>query len=503
MGVMYRLSHVTKTYGPVTALRDVSIEINAHEVVGIVGENGAGKSTLLKILSGSVTPDSGSIALRGQGIRFKGVSDAMKHGVAMVYQEQSLVPNLSVAENIFLGNEGRSIRAGVVFWRRLWAAARRELELIGSRVSPRAQTESLSFSRRQMIEVAKALATGTRNDEEPVVLLDEPTSVLEPGDIQQLFDVIRRLKEQAAVVFVSHRIDEVLGICDRIYVMRDGEVVGEVRPGELEIQDLYRLMVGRDVMTDYFHEGKTTRAGGSAGVKVEGLSGEGFEDVSFEIRMGEIVSLLGVQESGRESVGKALFGAVPVSRGTVSLEGAPALYKLPADAVAANVGYVPSERKVDGAVLDMSVADNMTLAYPRMVSSAGFVDRSRANALVESWIERLRIKVPGPQTPMRSLSGGNQQKVVLAKWLMNENLRFLILDTPTRGLDVGAKSDVYELMWSLSEQGVCVLLIADSLEEAIYMSHRIITMKDGAITGEFLSHPTQRPTREELLERMV
>jgi len=315
--------------------------------------------------------------------------------------------------------------------------------------------------------------------------------------------VIRRLRQRAAVVFVSHRIDEVLEICDRIYVMRDGEVVAEARPGELEIQDLYRLMVGRDVMTDYFHEGKTTTPLGTAGVAVNAVTGEGFRDVSFEVSKGEIVSLLGVQESGREAVGKALFGAVPVTGGSVTLEGVPALYNLPSEAVAANVGYVPSERKVDGAILDMSVGDNMTLAYPRMIAVKGFIERSRSNALVESWIERLRIKVPGPDTPMRSLSGGNQQKVVLAKWLMNEDLRFLILDTPTRGLDVGAKSDVYELIWSLSERGVCVLLIADSLEEAIYMSHRIITMKDGVVTGEFSSSPSARPTREDLLERMV
>lgn len=503
MDPVYRISNVSKTYGPVKALADVSMEIGAHEVIGIVGENGAGKSTLLKVLSGSVVPDEGSVFLRGKEVRFKGISDAMRNGVAMVYQEQSLVPNLSVAENIFLGNEGKAVRGGILNWRRLWNAAKQELEAIGSQVSPKERTESLSFSRRQMIEVAKALATGTQHDEEPVILLDEPTSVLESGDVEQLFEVIRKLKQQASVLFVSHRIDEVLAICDRIYVMRDGAVVAETRPDDIDIHELYKLMVGRDVMTNYFHEAKTTQPQSEVRVTVEGLSGDGFRDVSFSIGRGEVVSLLGVQESGREAIGRALFGAVPTTAGRVTIDGRDVAYRLPAAAVADNVGYLPSERKVDGAILDMTVAENMTLAYPRMISAGGLIESGKSTELVQSWIDRLRIKVPGPHTPLRSLSGGNQQKVVLAKWLMNDELRLLILDTPSRGLDVGAKSDVYELIWSLSERGISVLLIAESLEEGIYMSHRVITMRDGSVTGEFSSAPGARPSREELLERMV
>lgn len=499
----YRISNVSKSFGSVEALKNVSLEINAHEVVGIIGENGAGKSTLLKILSGSVAPDTGTIELRGGRVAFKSISDAMKQGVAMVYQEQSLIPNISVAENIYLGNEGKSVRSGFLRWANLRNRARQSLQAIGSDVSPTAQTESLSFTRRQMIEVAKALATGEGHDGEPVILLDEPTSVLEQQDIETLFEVIRRIKQQASVIFVSHRIEEVLEICDRIYVMRDGEVVSESVPGDVEVRELFRQMVGRDVDSNYFHDHRQRSDFGSERMVVDKLAGQGFSDVSFAVKSGEIVSLLGVQESGRENVARAIFGAIPTSSGSVVLNGQQVDFSLPHAAVRSGVGYLPSERKTEGAILDMSVGDNLSLAYMKLVSKNGILNRKRQDELAQHWIEKLRIKVDSPETLMRNLSGGNQQKVVLAKWLCNPDLSFLILETPTRGLDIGAKSDVYSIMRDLAESGVAILLVADSLEEGIFMSNRVITMKDGAVTGEFDSSPSGRPSRADLLERMV
>lgn len=503
MNVTYKVDSVSKSFGAVQALKNVTVEIREHEVVGIIGENGAGKSTLLKILSGNVTPDSGSVELRGEGVQFKNISDAMRHGVAMVYQEQSLVPNITVAENIFLGNETDAVRAGVLRWRVLRSRAARALSSIGSDVKPSAATESLSFTRRQMIEVAKALATGAGRDTEPIILLDEPTSVLEQGDIERLFEVVNRLKRQASVIFVSHRIEEVLEICDRIYIMRDGEVVAEKRPAEVETAELFRLMVGREIDSNYFHENRHREPDRNIRLELKGLTAQGCRDVSLRVAEGEIVSLLGVQESGREAVSKAIFGAIPIKSGQVELDGATVDFALPHAAVRRGIGYLPSERKTEGAILDMSVEDNISLAYMSRVSSAGFLDRKRQRKIANEWIGKLRIKVKSPTTLMRNLSGGNQQKVVLAKWLMNPDLRLLILETPTRGLDVGAKSDVYAIIRDLADNGVAVLMVADSLEEGIFMSNRVITMRDGVVTGEFDSRPEARPSRAELLERMV
>ena len=498
-----RLENVSRRFGIVNALTDVTLEIRPHEVVGLIGENGAGKSTLLKILSGNDLPDTGTFRLRGKPTRFSSVADAMSNGVAMVHQEQSLLPNVTVAENVLLGNEGASVRGGIYSWRSLRARAQKHLDEVRSTVSPSAIAETLTFAERQMVEVAKALATGDSAHSEPVILLDEPTSVLESGDVQILFDVIRKVKEQASVVFVSHRLEEILEICDRVYVMRDGQVVDEVIPAEADVDQLFRLMVGRELSSGYFREDLSVEPQPEPRLTMEGLSGHGFRDVSVTVRRGEIVSLLGVQESGRENLGRCLFGALRTVAGRVTIDGEPARLGSTRSAVAAGIGYLPSERKVDGAVLAMSVADNMTLAHPEVVSTAGILRARTTRGTVQSWIERLAIKTPGPDTAIRNLSGGNQQKVVLAKWMLDPELRVLILDTPTRGLDVGAKSEVYAILHGLAARGVSIVLLADSLEEGIYLSHRVITMKDGSVTGEFACRPGDRPSRTAIIERML
>lgn len=498
-----KLTNVSKSFGIAKALTNVSFEIRPREVVGIIGENGAGKSTLLKILSGNQRPDSGTVELRGEPTTFSSIAQAMSHGVAMVYQEQSLLPNITVAENILLGNERNAVRGGIYRWKHMREVAQRHLDEVKSSASPTAITDTLPFASRQMVEVAKALATGDGSPYDPVILLDEPTSVLEPGDIETLFSVIRRVKEHASVVFVSHRLEEVLEICDRVYVMRDGEVVAEVAPKEADVDHLFRLMVGREHTSGYFREDLSQPAGTEERLRIEGLNGPGFKDVSITVNRGEIVSILGVQESGRENLGRCLFGALPISSGHISIDGQRLPLRSTRSAVAAGIGYVPSERKVDGAVMGMSVADNMTLAHPSLVSTAGILRAGQIRRTVSEWIERFSIKTPGPSAEIVNLSGGNQQKVVLAKWVMASDLRVLILDTPTRGLDVGAKSDVYAILHELAARGVSVILLADSLEEGIYVSRRVLTMADGVVTGEFPSSPGDRPSRTSLIERMV
>jgi ribose transport system ATP-binding protein len=501
--VVFSLDSIVKDYGAVRALDNVSIEVRKHEVVGLVGENGAGKSTLLKVLSGNVRPDSGIITLRDQPVRLPSVADAMHHGIAMVHQEQSLLPNVSVAENVLLGNEGDSVRGGIYRWGRLRARAQRELDAIGSPVKASAPTESLSFARRQMVEVAKALATGLAAGGEPILLLDEPTSVLESQDIATLFEVVRRLREQASVVFVSHRLEEVLEICDRIYVMRDGAVVAERTPADADVSEIFRLMVGRDLTSTYFNEDRQQPCSQEVRFALEGASGRGFTDVDLVVHAGEVVSVMGVQESGREAMGRAIFGAQSFTAGRMVLDGKAVHFGAPSDAVRAGVGYVPSERKIDGALLGMTVAENMTLAHMGQVTTGGILNPRKQDTVVREWVEKLHIKTPSTQAYLRNLSGGNQQKVVLAKWLVDEKLRLLVLDTPTRGLDVGAKADLYALMRDLAASGLAVLLLADSLEEGIYMSHRVLTMKDGRVTGEFPSVTGARPSRAQVVERMV
>ncbi|MFG2584131.1 sugar ABC transporter ATP-binding protein [Streptomyces malaysiensis] len=497
------LRGATKSFPGVRALNDVSVEVRRREVLGLIGENGAGKSTLLKVLCGLQRLDSGSLLLRGSEAVFQGVADANRNGVAMVFQEQSLLENITVAENVLLGNEGPSLRCGLYRWRDLNRRAQKYLDLVGGSLHAATPTGRLPFAKRQMVEVAKALASGERGHHEPVILLDEPTSVLEHAEMETLFSIVRELRERASVVFVSHRMEEVLAICDRVYVMRDGGVAGECRPADVTTDQLFSMMVGQDLGAGYYHESDQRPAQSRPRLELGDLTGETFHDVSLTIAHGEVVSLMGVQESGREDVARAVFGAVPVRSGTITLDGRRIRPRSPAHAVRAGIGYVPAERKVDGAVLGMDVRENLTLAHPGQVSRGPLLDPARERHTVGEWIEDLRVRTPSQHTPMRDLSGGNQQKVVLAKWLLDPELRVLVLDTPTRGLDVGAKADVYALIRRLAAHGLAVLLLADTLDEGIAMSHRVLTMKDGRITGEFTSGAGARPQRTDVLERMV
>jgi ribose transport system ATP-binding protein len=501
--MVLELVDVMKCYPGVTALKGVSIEVKRHEVVGLIGENGAGKSTLLKILTGVEQPTSGTLSLRGQTTALRGPSDANRQGIAMVFQEQSLIDNITVGENVLLGNEGSAVRAGVYRWSQLRAQAQKYLDIVSTDLDAASHSGELPFAKRQMIEVAKALASSDRPDREPVILLDEPTSVLEAEEIERLFELVRELRTRASVLFVSHRMEEVLEVCDRVYVLRDGAVVGEAIPSEVETHDLFAMMVGDDLSEGYYHEGDQTTPGDGARLELRGLSGAAFHDIDLTVGAGEVVALLGVQESGRQELGRAIFGAVPSTSGEIVLDGCRLRGRSPSECVGKGVGYIPSERKVDGAVLSMSVAENMVLAHPREVTRAGVFDPVKERRTVHEWMAKLRVKAPSSTTPLRTLSGGNQQKVVLAKWLLDPALRLLVLDTPTRGLDVGAKSDFYALVRELAAKGLGVLLIADTLEEGIHMSHRVITMRDGRISGEFSSSPGARPDRAQVLERML
>ncbi|BDV29900.1 sugar ABC transporter ATP-binding protein [Microbacterium terricola] len=493
-----------KRFAETRALDGVSFDVRAHEVVGLIGENGAGKSTLLKTLIGLVQPDSGSIEMRGEPVRMRGIAQAGAAGIGMVFQEQSLIPNLTVAENILLAAEGPAVVGGLYRWRELNRRAQVQLDKIGSKIRPETITEELSFADRQMVEIAKVLATEERTNAEPVVLLDEPTSVLDRDETEVLFAQIERLRARASVVFVSHRLDEVLRVSDRVFVLRNGQTVAECIPGEVDEETLRRLMIGRDLEGSHYSEELQAPAREEVLLSVRDLSVRGVcEQVGFDVHAGEVLGIAGVQGSGREELCRSLFGALATRTGRVTINGARARLRSPRAAIAAEVGFVPAERRKEGMVASMSVAENITLPHIEKVCAGPVLLRGRERAIADEWIERLSIRTPGSSAPLGSLSGGNQQKAVLARWMVSDSLRLLILDHPTRGLDVGAKGEVYRLIRELTAAGVAVVLMADSLEELIAMSHRVLVMRDGRVVDVLDAPLGAKPAPVEVLERMI
>ncbi len=500
---MLSLKNVSKAFAGVQALENVSIEIRPGEVVGLVGENGAGKSTLIRILAGVYRPDSGGLLLDGKPLKLNSPGEANLNGIGIVFQEQSLLPNLTVAENIYLGQEKEFSRLGVISWRALHAAARRQLEKVQLAIDPAVRTARLSFAERQMVELAKALALEERTERHLVILLDEPTSVLEQREIDVLFERVRALRARASFVFVSHRLDEVLNISDRVYVMKDGKIVTEMPAGETTVPQLHRLMVGRELHSEYYREARQRAPVEKVAIQASQLTVAGaYRNVDFTLREGEILGIAGVIGSGREALTRTLFGFLPHTSGTLTLAGRQVRLTSPDQAAALGVGYIPRERRLEGLVLALSIIPNITLASLATVMKSGVIQVKREREVAQSWVQKLHIRTPGVDAICLNLSGGNQQKVVLSKW-MNAQSKILIFDHPTRGLDVGAKEEVYDLMRTLSEQGIAIVLTADTLEETIGLSHSIIVMRDGEVTARFDAAAGNKPKQIDLIAHMV
>jgi ribose transport system ATP-binding protein len=497
------VSRIEKRFPGVHALKDVSIEIRPHEVVGLVGENGAGKSTLMRILAGVYQPDAGEIRLGGRSVRLASAAHAMSLGIGMVFQEQSLLTNLTVGENIYLGGEGRFTRGGLVRWRRLYDAARRQLAKVHLDLDPRTRTADLDFATRQMVELAKALTLEETAAGHLVILLDEPTSVLERDDIDILFDRVRALKDRASFVFVSHRLDEVLELSDRVYIMKDGAVVADLPVAEADVPTLHQLMVGRGLQAEYYREPLQRAYRDEIVLSAEGLGLDGaYRDVSFELHRGEILGIAGVIGSGREELSRTLAGFAPHQHGQLTVGGREVRFVTPADAVDCGIGYLPRERRVEGLVLFLSVAANITLPSLARLRRLGLIDTAAERRVARDWVKKLAVRTPGIEALCLNLSGGNQQKVVLAKWL-NAEARILVLDHPTRGLDVGAKEEVYELVRAVTSEGIAVILTSDTLEETTGLSHNILVMRDGAVTHRADASPGRKPQQVELIRHMV
>ncbi|WEH17827.1 sugar ABC transporter ATP-binding protein [Streptomyces sp. VNUA24] len=471
---LLRIEGIRKTFPGVVALDGVDFDLRRGEVHVLLGENGAGKSTLIKMLSGAYTPDAGRILAGGQEVRIHGAQDSERLGIATIYQEFNLVPDLTVAENIFLGRQPR--RFGMIDRKRMEADAAALLERVGVKVSPRARVRELGIARLQMVEIAKALSLDAR-----VLIMDEPTAVLTTEEVDRLFAIVRRLREDGVgIVFITHHLEEIAALGDRVTVVRDGKSVGQV-PATTPQDELVRLMVGRSIEQQYPRERGES---GEALLVVEGLTRDGvFHDVSFEVRAGEVVGIAGLVGAGRTEVVRAVFGADAYDEGAVRVGGSAVPRDDVGAALAAGIGLVPEDRKGQGLLLDASVEENLGLVTLRGATRGGFVDLKGQRANAARVAERLGVRMAGLHQHVRTLSGGNQQKVVIGKWLLADT-RVLILDEPTRGIDVGAKVEIYELVNELTAAGAAVLMISSDLPEVLGMSDRVLVMAQGRIAGE-------------------
>ena len=468
---------VTKRFPGVTALKGANLSLRPAEVHCLLGENGAGKSTLMKILAGAQPLDEGEILIDGEPVVIESPLHARELGISMIYQEFNLSPYLSVAENIFLGREPCRGRTPIVDWKQMYRDAEAVLERIRVKMDVRRPVHELSIAQQQMVEIAKALSVNAR-----IIVMDEPSATLTDHELGALFELIRTLRHQGiALVYISHRLEEVFEVGNRATIMRDGEHINTSELCDLTRESIIKMMVGRELTEEF---PKEVFARGEERLRVEGLCRKGaFSNVSFSLHSGEIVGLTGLVGAGRTEVARAVFGADPLDSGQIYLHGQPSTISSPRDAIQQGIGLLTEDRKNQGLVLGMSVAENTTLANLEALSGRFLMDRGKERRVTQGYIDELHIKTPGASQMVQNLSGGNQQKVVLAKWLFTKS-RVLIFDEPTRGIDVGAKVEIYKLMNELVRQGVAILVISSELPEIIGMCDRILVMHEGRIAGE-------------------
>ncbi|MCA9056934.1 MAG: sugar ABC transporter ATP-binding protein [Planctomycetaceae bacterium] len=485
---LLELRNICKRFGDTRALRDVSHTLQPGRILALVGENGAGKSTLMKILSGVYQPDSGSVLLDGQAVRLRDPRDARQRGISIIHQEFSLVPHLDVTDNLFLGRESTN-RFGLSRRSAMRREAQRVLDRLGATFSVDSIVARLGIAQQQFVEIAKALLGETR-----VLIMDEPTSSLSTRESERLFEVIRDLKDSGvSIIYISHRLAEVQALSDRVTVLRDGCNAGELVRGDISHDRLVQLMVGRDISRFY---SRTPHPPGDVVIDVQDLVTSTWPQCrnSFQVRAGEIVGIAGLVGAGRTEMLQTLFGVEQPLSGTLKVNGRIVQLKNPRDAIAAGVALVPEDRKQQGVVLEMAIRENIGLASLHHHDTMGFLNFGVEREQSRDMCQRLRVKAPSDQQLVQNLSGGNQQKVVLGKWLALKPT-VLLLDEPTRGIDVGAKQEIYQLMDQLAGEGMCILFVSSEMEEIIGMSDRVIVMHEGRITGE--------PGRTELTEETV
>jgi inositol transport system ATP-binding protein len=509
---LLRMEHITKRFPGVLALDDVSFEVAPGEAHGLLGENGAGKSTLLKILSGAYKPDAGSIEFGGRPIALETPFAAQERGIVTIYQEFNLIPTMTVAENMFLCREPG--RGQLISWKRMVSATLEQLEHLGLKIDPLALVSDLSVGEQQMVEIARALSMRSR-----LIVMDEPTAALSEQEVERLFRIVTDLKARGiGVIFVTHRLNEVVRICDRVTVLRDGRRVGSgsVRPaagtaesdGLLGIDDFVKLMVGRS-QDQLFTRLGDTRSPGRVMLEVDGLSRSRdpvnphatvLSDITFDVRAGEILGIAGLMGAGRTEVARSIFGADPRDSGTISVDGTAVTIRSPIDAIRRGIGLVPEDRKQQALFLELAVRHNLAISSLKQLSWAKWFVSDRAeDELIERFRKVLDIRMASADTKIADLSGGNQQKVVLARWLALHP-KVLIVDEPTRGIDVAAKAEVHAQLDTLARSGIAIVAISSELPEILAISDRIITMREGRITGNL---PRDNASEETLMHLMA
>jgi ribose transport system ATP-binding protein len=467
---------IKKAFHQHVVLDGVDFEVRPGEVHALMGENGAGKSTLMKILTGIYQRDAGTVIVNGKEVHYRHPKEAEQDGISVIHQELNIIPTLTVAENIFLGREQTFGRTGIVRNKEMEEQAKIYLQKLGIEISPNEMAGNLSVGKQQIVEIARALSTNAK-----CLIMDEPTAALTDREIHTLFDVIRSLKQQGvAIVYISHRMEEIFTICDRISVLRDGQFIGTKNIPETNFDEIVHMMVGRQIGERF---PKREKRIGEERLRVEGLTQKGvFHHVSFSVRAGEILGVAGLMGAGRTEIMEAIFGVRKVNEGTIYIDNKPVKIKSPRQAIEHGIAFITEDRKSKGLVLHMSVRENLTLPKSEQLASVGVIQAKKESDLVQSLIARLKIKTASSELEVKALSGGNQQKVVFGKWLAMEP-RILILDEPTRGVDVGAKKEIYEIMNELTAQGVAIIMVSSELPEILGMSDRIMVVHEGKVTA--------------------
>lgn len=491
------MKNISKTFGNVQALKGVSLDLYAGEVLALMGENGAGKSTLMNILSGSLQPTEGEIYLNGEKVVVPDPITAKKLGIAKIHQELQIVPELSVAENIFLGRWKTSAGPAVDF-KAMKDEAKVYLDMLDVHVDPSKKLKDLRIGEQQLVEIAKAISLNSK-----IIVMDEPTSAISEKEAEKLFTIIRRLRgEGKGIIYITHRMEEIFKIADRLTVMRDGQYIGTVKAAETSKDEIIRMMVGRD-MSEQYPKDPTEK--GEVALEVKNLTytppmgsfRRSLKNISLKVRHGEVLGIAGLAGAGRSEFFECLAGVHHGdTRGEIIIEGRPVTIKTPADAIRAGISFATEDRKGSGLVLQRSIGENMSLPLLKKFSSMFFMKHQEEKKVWQEQMEALRVKAPSYKTLASSLSGGNQQKVVLTRWLMTHP-KILLLDEPTRGIDVGAKAEIYQLINNLAKQGMAIIVVSSELPEVIGISDRIVTFCEGELTGEFMQEDA---TQEKLLQ---
>ncbi|MBO5469514.1 MAG: sugar ABC transporter ATP-binding protein [Lachnospiraceae bacterium] len=469
------MTGINKSFGANQVLKDAAFTLKDGEVHALMGENGAGKSTLMKILTGVYTKDSGTVKVDGKEVNFKSPQEAEKAGIVFIYQELNVLFDLTVEENLFMGKEITK-KFGICDKKAMHAKAQEVMDKMGVQIPIEAVMSDLSVGQQQMVEICKALMVDAK-----VIIMDEPTAALTERETESLFRVMRALqKKGVSIVYISHRMEEIFVLCDRITILRDGSYIGTEHVNDIDMDGIVKMMIGREIGERY---PKRDVKIGDEVLRVEGLTKEKvFHDVSFDVRAGEVLGVAGLMGAGRTEIMEAIFGSISKNHGQIYIDGKQVTIKNPRQAIVAGIGFITEDRKTEGLLLEKSIAENIEIANLKSVSKHGVLSRKKQEELVQQGIEEFKIKCFGPWHECNNLSGGNQQKVVLAKWIAT-NPKILILDEPTRGVDIGAKKEIYNVINKMAAQGVAVIMVSSELPEVLGMSDRIMVVREGEVRG--------------------